>query len=119
MAEVVSHVVPAEGQHGHGIAADHADPCGDACIYEGTAAPKDKAPPPSKAPRELPGEEYETATPPPPEPSIDTTPIEEPPPPDSNAVEATPPLVPEEIAPVPPAAENEVTTSPPPTEPLL
>ena len=27
----------------------------DACVYAGTTAPKDKAPPPSKAPRELPG----------------------------------------------------------------
>ena len=43
----------------------------DACVYSGSAAPKDKAPPPSKAQRELPGEEYETATPPPPEPSVD------------------------------------------------
>jgi monofunctional biosynthetic peptidoglycan transglycosylase len=51
----------------------------DACVYAGTSAPKDKAPPPSKAPRELPGEEYETVTPPPPEASVDTTPVEEPP----------------------------------------
>src|SRR5687767_14512991 len=40
----------------------------DACIYEGSTAPKDRAPPPSKGKAELPGEEYETATPPPPEP---------------------------------------------------
>jgi monofunctional biosynthetic peptidoglycan transglycosylase len=49
----------------------------DVCVYTGTTAPKDKAPPPSKAPRELPGEEYETATPPPPEASVDTTPVDE------------------------------------------
>jgi len=47
----------------------------DACIYRGETAPKDRAPPPSKAQRELPGEEYETATPPPPEPSVDETDI--------------------------------------------
>ena len=49
----------------------------DACVYAGATAPKDKAPPPVKAPRELPGEEYETATPPPPEESVDAPPIEE------------------------------------------
>ena len=49
----------------------------DACIYAGAIAPKDKAPPPSTGPRELPGEEYETATPPPPEASVDETPVEE------------------------------------------
>ena len=50
----------------------------DSCVYAGTTAPKDKTPPTSKAPRQLPGEEYETATPPPPEPSIDETPVEMP-----------------------------------------
>jgi monofunctional biosynthetic peptidoglycan transglycosylase len=87
----------------------------DACVYQGKAVPKDKAPPPSKAPRELPGSEYETATPPPPEASVDSTPIEELVPTDSNTVEATPSLVPEQTAPVPPPSENEVTTAPPPT----
>ena len=60
----------------------------DACVYSGAAAPKDKAPPPSKAPRELPGEEYETATPPPPEPSVDET--------DVNAVVPEEAVTPEE-----------------------
>ncbi len=87
----------------------------DACIYAGATAPKDKAPPPSKAPRELPGEEYETATPPPPEESVDTTPVEEPSVlTDPNSVEATPPLTTgEETAEQPPVEE----TSPPPNEP--
>jgi monofunctional biosynthetic peptidoglycan transglycosylase len=49
----------------------------DACVYRGETAPSDKTPPPSKAPRELPGEEYETATPPPPEPSVDAPTINE------------------------------------------
>jgi monofunctional biosynthetic peptidoglycan transglycosylase len=39
----------------------------DACVYKGSTAPVNKAPPAvTKAPRPLPGEEYETATPPPP-----------------------------------------------------
>ena len=48
----------------------------DACVYKGSTAPADKAPPPSKAPKELPGAEYETATPPPPEASVDEAPVE-------------------------------------------
>ncbi len=44
----------------------------DACVYAGTKAPVNKAPPKvKKPPRELPGADYETATPPPPEFSID------------------------------------------------
>lgn len=91
----------------------------DACVYAGTAAPKDKAPPPSKAPRELPGSEYETATPPPPESSVDTTPVqEEPVLPDSNAIETTPQLTPEEpVATRPPVQETPTEASPPPTQP--
>jgi monofunctional biosynthetic peptidoglycan transglycosylase len=38
----------------------------DACVYQGIAPPKDKAPPPARAPKTLPGEEYETARPLPP-----------------------------------------------------
>ena len=49
----------------------------DACVYKNAAAPENKAPPAvTKAPRPLPGEEYETATPPPA--------------PTENAVEASP-----------------------------
>ncbi len=49
----------------------------DACIYSGTKAPVNKAPPPvTKPPRDLPGAEYETANPPPPQPSVDAAPIE-------------------------------------------
>jgi monofunctional biosynthetic peptidoglycan transglycosylase len=33
----------------------------DACVYQGITPPRDKAPPPRRAPRSLPGEEYETA----------------------------------------------------------
>jgi monofunctional biosynthetic peptidoglycan transglycosylase len=81
----------------------------DACVYEGAAAPKDKAPPPSKAPRELPGEEYETATPPPPEASVDTTPVDEPP-----LTEA--PTANELVGTEQPSAEDSPPSEPPPEE---
>ena len=49
----------------------------DACVYSGTKAPANKAPPRiTKPPRELPGAEYETATPPPPEVSVDAPPVD-------------------------------------------
>jgi monofunctional glycosyltransferase len=71
----------------------------DACIYSGATAPRDKAQPPSKAPRELPGEEYETATPPPPEPSVDETDVNQ--------------LVPvEQVTPGEPSAEPEPAPQP-------
>ena len=37
----------------------------DACVYAGETAPKDKAPPVSREKRPIPGDEYETPTPPP------------------------------------------------------
>jgi len=89
----------------------------DACIYSGATAPRDKTPPPSKAPRELPGEEYETATPPPPEPSVDET--------DINALVPAEKVTPEEPAveqpqpapetadqPLPPPAQEPETETP-------
>jgi monofunctional biosynthetic peptidoglycan transglycosylase len=89
----------------------------DACIYSGATAPRDKAPPPSKAPRELPGEEYETATPPPPQPSVDET--------DINALVPAEKVTPEEPAveqpqpapetadqPLPPPAQEPETETP-------
>ncbi len=36
----------------------------DACVYAGETAPRDKTPPVSRTPRPIPGDEYETATPP-------------------------------------------------------
>jgi monofunctional biosynthetic peptidoglycan transglycosylase len=87
----------------------------DACVYANAPAPKDKTPPPSKAPRELPGEEYETATPPPPEASVDETPVEETPP---AAVEnesvAVPEPAPSTTAEAPSPASDQ---PPPPPEP--
>jgi monofunctional biosynthetic peptidoglycan transglycosylase len=88
----------------------------DACVYAGATVPKEKAPPPSKAPRELPGAEYETATPPPPEASVDTTPVEEPTvSTDTNAVETAPPSVAEPPAEQPPADEPVPLPAPPQT----
>jgi monofunctional biosynthetic peptidoglycan transglycosylase len=86
----------------------------DSCVYAGTTAPKDKAPPPSKTPRELPGAEYETATPPPPEATVDTTPVAEPAlPTEPNMIEpALPPV--EEL---PPAQAPTEEPPPPPQEP--
>jgi len=89
----------------------------DACIYRGESAPTDKAPPPSKVQRELPGEEYETATPPPPEPSVDEFDINVAVPTEPSA--ATEPQTDEpEIAPepseqLPPPAEEPQESSPP------
>jgi monofunctional biosynthetic peptidoglycan transglycosylase len=89
----------------------------DACIYSSATAPRDKTPPPSKAPRELPGEEYETATPPPPQPSVDET--------DINALVPAEKVTPEEPAveqpqpapetadqPLPPPAQEPETETP-------
>ena len=50
----------------------------DGCVYAGGIAPRDKAPPPSRAPAKLPGEDYETAAPPPPAEDVDSGPIEQP-----------------------------------------
>ena len=81
----------------------------DACIYSGATAPRDKTPPPSKAPRELPGEEYETATPPPPEPSVDET--------DINALVPAEQVTPEEPAVEQPQPAPETADQPlPPPE---
>ena len=85
----------------------------DACVYAGATVPKDKAPPPSKGPRELPGAEYETATPPPPEPSVDTTPVGEPVlTEDQNAAEPVAEPLPDQPVETPPAEQ-----APPPGEP--
>lgn len=89
----------------------------DACVYAGATAPKDKAPPPSKAPRELPGEEYETATSPPPEASVDAPAIEQAPltdTPTANELVGTAPPPVEEAPPSEPPPEE--VTSPPPAQ---
>ena len=79
----------------------------DACVYKGTAAPVNKAPPKvTTKPRPLPGEEYETAKPPPPEADVD-----------ESAPTATEPEqnAPEPV-PEPRPTTNEATV--PPTEPV-
>ena len=48
----------------------------DACVYKGTTAPPNKAPPRSTKPTKMPGEEYETTTPPPPAEDVDSAPVE-------------------------------------------
>ncbi len=79
----------------------------DDCVYSGAVAPRDKAPPPSSKPTRLPGEEYETASPPPPTEDVDSPPVEEPvtnvaaPPVDLVPAEE-PPATPEEAVPPPP-----------------
>ena len=76
----------------------------DACVYRGNVAPVSKTPPKSTRPSVIPGAEYETRTPPPPEASVDETPVVAAPEP-----AASEPAVPSEPAPVaieppPPAA---------------
>jgi monofunctional biosynthetic peptidoglycan transglycosylase len=76
----------------------------DACVYQGITPPKDKAPPPSRAPRTLPGEEYETAR--------ALPPLEE-------VVRDLPPASTEPLIDALPPEANAVTPeaeSPPPTE---
>ncbi len=76
----------------------------DACVYQGIVAPQNKTPPPSKAPKALPGEEYESAQPLPP--------IE-------NAVEVLPVGSDEVVVPEVPTNTAEPATTPgtPVTEP--
>jgi len=76
----------------------------DACVYRGTTAPVNKAPPAvAKKPRPLPGEEYETAKPLPP--------VE-------NVIDELPPASTEPLGPVPeptPSVTNQA--APPPEQP--
>ena len=85
----------------------------DACVYRNAVAPKDKAPPATSKPKALPGEEYESANPPPavneavaeqmpesqePFENEPLSPAEQPP----ATNEATPPAPTPEDAPLPP-----------------
>ncbi len=85
----------------------------DACVYSGTRAPVNKAPPKvTKPPRELPGADYETATPPPPvldidAPPEDLQPTAEPGTPDAPVSEE-PVIEDEAVPPVPPVEEPPV-----------
>ena len=80
----------------------------DVCVYRDAAAPADKAPPPARGPATLPGEEYETATPPPPAEDVDSPSIGEAP----LTNEVSPPIedpavgsAPLDVPPPPPAVE--------------
>jgi monofunctional biosynthetic peptidoglycan transglycosylase len=78
----------------------------DACVYQGTTAPVNKTPPPSKAPSKLPGEEYESAQPLPPlENAVEAVPV--------GSEETVAPEVPGNVA--APVPEAPVTEAPPPT----
>src|SRR5687767_2173881 len=84
----------------------------DACVYQGIVPPKDKTPPPSRAPKSLPGEEYETAKPLPPLEEV----VQELPPASDE------PLLPEEPAvntavPAPPSETPPAEQTPPPEQP--
>ena len=77
----------------------------DACVYRNATAPVDKAPPPSRKATKRPGDEYETAAPPPPAEDVDSPPIEEAPPenetaPITDAPVLEPPPVEEPAAPI-------------------
>ena len=49
----------------------------DACVYAGRTTPSNKAPPKvAKPPKDVPGADYETATPPPPEITVDSPPAD-------------------------------------------
>ena len=85
----------------------------DGCIYAGTTAPRDKAPPPSTRPATVPGEEYETAAPPPPTEDVDSPPIEELVTNESVTNEAVPSLAPPPVEEplVPPPANEAAPTN--------
>ena len=91
----------------------------DSCIYEGRAAPPQKAPPRVRKPTIVPGAEYETATPPPPEASVDETALDAPamePAPEAPAPTAEPPE-PGTITEEAPPAAGEAANEPPPPPP--
>ena len=81
----------------------------DACIYAGTTAPADKAPPPSRGTAAPPGDEYETVAPPPPAEDVDSPPIDEAPMTNDLAPPVADPALetaPAEEPPPPPVAET-------------
>ena len=91
----------------------------DACVYEDIVPPKEKAPPVTKAPKQLPGEEFESEKPLPPLNEV----VEELPPTSTEPVSVEPQPQQTEPAPVTPApVTNQASpppaeTAPPPSEP--
>ena len=82
----------------------------DACVYAGTKAPVNRAPPKVIKPAVIPGDEYETTTPPPLEPNIDETAV--------NAVVEEPVAV-EPVLGDEPGVEAPVPVEQPPVENAL
>ncbi len=82
----------------------------DACVYAGTTAPANRAPPVQrKATRPLPGSEYESKAPPPPGPDVDQgAPEPLPQPPAANVPEPAPPSA----EPPTPSGTNSVEAAP-------
>jgi monofunctional glycosyltransferase len=83
----------------------------DACVYRGATVAREKAPPPSRRPTKLPGEEYESAAPPPPAEDVDSAPLNAAAPANEVAPADVPPaeLLPPAEEPAEPPAE---TTAP-------
>ena len=89
----------------------------DACVYQGAVAPKDKAPPPSRKPSKLPGEEYETARPLPPLDNVIQELPEAPAPLDAPVPEPAPQPAPVPIPAEPPGDPQPDAAPPPPEAP--
>jgi monofunctional biosynthetic peptidoglycan transglycosylase len=85
----------------------------DACVYEDIVPPREKAPPVTKAPKQLPGEEFESERPLPPLTEV----VEELPPTTTEPAVAEPePQQPEPVPGYPAPVTNEASPQPPPTE---
>jgi monofunctional glycosyltransferase len=86
----------------------------DACVYQDIVPPKDKTPPVTRAPQQLPGEEYESATPLPPlKDVVDALPPESEPPQVVNLPAPAPEPQPSTNEATPPARELEEPPPPP------
>jgi monofunctional biosynthetic peptidoglycan transglycosylase len=89
----------------------------DACVYKGITPPKDKTPPVTKAPKALPGEEYESAKPLPAVEDASTASQEDATANGSAPAPSEPPTVPAPLAPAPPGYLPPATEPPPPPPP--
>ena len=85
----------------------------DACVYRGTTPPKDKTPPATRAPKQLPGEEYESVKPLPPLNEVVAELPESPEPLAVNDITSNPAPQPETNEAAPPAAPSDDASPPP------
>jgi monofunctional biosynthetic peptidoglycan transglycosylase len=85
----------------------------DACVYQDIVPPQEKAPPVTKAPKQLPGEEFESEKPLPPLNEV----VEELPPASTEPVIAPQTLEPEPAPATPGTVTNEASPPPPPETP--